>query len=59
MTRIKDLGEACDQAIETLSELMKGEVVGSHQELHVRRQAAIDTLHAYFMYSNQPAPDTK
>ena len=55
-TRIKKLGEACDKAIDTLSKVMDGKINGSHEDVHVRRQAAIDVVHAYFDHSGRPQP---
>ena len=56
MTRIADLGEACDKAIKTLSKLMDGEMVDGGVG-QVQMNAAKEAIHAYFQYQSEGKRD--
>ena len=56
MTRIADLGEACDKAIKTLSKLIEGEMVDEHVG-QVQLNASTIAIHAYFDYQQQGMND--
>lgn len=53
MTRIQDLGEACDDAIRRMREIMKGKnVPDDSRNTEVQMKAAGEVIHAYFDYSD-------
>lgn len=52
MTRIEDLGEACDDAVKRMREIVKGENVREDpRNTEQERRASIELIHAYFDYS--------
>ncbi len=51
MSRIQDLGEACDDAIKTLRALMEENGTVDTEMAALREKTAIDTVNAYFSYS--------
>ena len=51
MSRISDLGEACDQGIKTLKTLMEGDDAMDSTTDRLRLDAAQVAIHAYFGYS--------
>ena len=60
MSRISDLGEACDKGTETLKNLMETTKADARAN-EVRLGAATAAIHAYFKYSKppDPTPDTE
>ena len=60
MSRISDLGEACDEGIKTLKKLMET-IKADARANEVRLGAATAAIHAYFKYSKppDPTPDTE
>ena len=56
MTRIADLGEACDKGIKTLSKIMDGDVINS-VDAQVQLNAAKEAIHAYFQYQSEGKSD--
>ena len=58
MTRIADLGKACDKAIKTLSKLMDGGLNQDQvEEGHLQLKAATEAIHTYFDYKSQGMSD--
>ena len=54
MSRIADLGEACDEGIKTLKDLMKADQVADFEVQSIRMKAAAEAVHAYFKYATAP-----
>lgn len=57
MSRIADLGEACDKGIETLKDIMDGNSLDPKLG-ELRLAAARESIHSYFDYSYALKPDT-
>ena len=60
MSRISDLGEACDEGIKALKEIIAGKSKDRNAG-ELRLAASTEAIHAYFDYSKppDPTPDTE